>query len=67
MQQATFVPPKQSIAQQHKHAGAVAESGLVDAAEDSEFNVVEEKKTRDNDKGDFRRREKQTMAQSVHK
>ena len=34
---------------------------------DNEFTNVEEKKTRDNDKGDFRRRDKQTMAQTVHK
>lgn len=63
----TFIPPKQSIIQQQKQAGAVAESDLVTAAIDSEFSVVEEKKTKDNDKGDFRRRNNQTTGSSVHK
>ena len=63
----TFIPPKQSIIQQQKQAGAVAESDLVTATEDSEFSVVEEKKQRGDDKGDYRRREKQTMGNNVHK
>ena len=63
----TFIPPKQSIIQQQKQAGAVAESDLVTAAIDSEFSVVEEKKTKDNEKGDFRRRNNQTTGSAVHK
>ena len=38
---ATFVPPRQTIMQQQKQAGAAAESNLVTAQEDSEFSVVE--------------------------
>ena len=66
-QQTNFVAPRQTIAQQHKQARAVAESGLVTAAADSEFNVVEEKKGGDREEGVYRRREKQTMGQGVHK
>ena len=40
---------------------------MVTATEDNDFNVVEEKKQRDNEKGDYRRREKQTMGNNVHK
>jgi len=66
-QSTSFVPQRQTIAQQQKQAGAVAESDLVTATEDSEFNVVEQKKNRENEKGDYRRRDKHTMAQYVHK
>ncbi len=45
----------------------MAESDLVTATEDSEFSVVEEKKQRGDEKGDYRRREKQTMGNNVHK
>jgi len=39
----------------------------VEAAEDSEFNTVEEKKTHVNEKDTFRRRGKEATYQSVHK
>ena len=62
----TFVPPRQTLMQQQKQAGAVAQSDLVSTVEDSEFSVVEEKKTRDNEKGDYRRRDKNMQSTGVH-
>ena len=66
MQTATYVPNK-SVVQQQKQAGAVQDSELVEAAEDSEFNTVEEKKTHANEKDTFRRRGKEATYQGVHK
>ena len=34
--------------------------------DDAGFNVVEEKKTRDNEKGDYRRRDKNIQGTNVH-
>lgn len=39
----------------------------MEAAEDSEFNTVEEKKTHANEKDTFRRRGKEATYQGIHK
>ena len=64
LQISTFVPPRQTTMQAQKQAGAVAQSDLVD--NDAGFNVVEEKKTRENEKGDYRRRDKNIQGTNVH-
>ena len=56
IQAAAFVPPRQTLVQQQKMTGAVTNSDLITADQDNECNVVEEKKTRGDDKGDYRRR-----------
>ena len=66
MQAATFVPPRQSVVQQQKTAGAAAGSDLVTAAVDNEFETVEQKKSYDKEDGGYRRREKRTFGQNTH-
>ena len=56
IQAAAFVPPRQTLVQQQKMTGAVTNSDLITADGDNEFSKVEEKKSRGDDKGDYRRR-----------
>ena len=65
-QTSTFVPPRQTLMQQQKQAAAVAESDLVTTVADAGFSVVEEKKGRENEKGDYRRRDKNIQGTNVH-